>query len=40
MLAEHFLQRFRAKYGKPVERIDPRSHELLLAIPGPGTCAS
>jgi DNA-binding NtrC family response regulator len=35
-LAEHFLQRFRAKYGKPVERIDPRSHALLLGYPWPG----
>ena len=35
-LAEHFLQRFRAKYGKPVERIDPRAHDLLLAYPWPG----
>jgi DNA-binding NtrC family response regulator len=35
-LAEHFLQRFRVKYGKPVERIDPRSHDLLLAYPWPG----
>ena len=35
-LAEHFLQRFRVKYGKPVERIDPRSHGLLLGYPWPG----
>jgi two-component system response regulator AtoC len=35
-LAEHFLQRFRTKYGKPVERIDPRSQDLLLAYPWPG----
>jgi two-component system, NtrC family, response regulator AtoC len=35
-LAEHFLQRFRVKYGKPVERIDPRSHSLLLGYPWPG----
>jgi two-component system, NtrC family, response regulator AtoC len=35
-LAEHFLQRFKVKYGKPVERIDPRSHGLLLGYPWPG----
>jgi DNA-binding NtrC family response regulator len=35
-LAEHFLRRFRAKYGKPVERIDPRARDLLLAYPWPG----
>jgi DNA-binding NtrC family response regulator len=35
-LADHFLQQFRAKYGKPVERIDPRVHDLLLAYPWPG----
>jgi two-component system response regulator FlrC len=35
-LAEHFLQRFRVKYGKPVERIDPRSQDLLLGYPWPG----
>jgi transcriptional regulator with PAS, ATPase and Fis domain len=35
-LAEHFLHRFRVKYGKPVERIDPRSYDLLRAYPWPG----
>jgi DNA-binding NtrC family response regulator len=35
-LAEHFLQRFRIKYGKPVERLDPRARDLLLAYPWPG----
>jgi DNA-binding NtrC family response regulator len=35
-LAEHFLRRFKAKYGKPVERLDPRSYDLLLAYPWPG----
>jgi DNA-binding NtrC family response regulator len=35
-LAEHFLQRFSAKYGKPVERLDPRSRDPLLAYPWPG----
>jgi len=36
VLADHFLQQFRAKYGKSIERIDPRSHELLLGYPWPG----
>jgi DNA-binding NtrC family response regulator len=35
-LAGHFLHRFRAKYGKPVERIDPRARDRLLAYPWPG----
>lgn len=35
-LAEHFLQRFKAKYGKPVERIDPQARDLMLAYPWPG----
>jgi two-component system, NtrC family, response regulator AtoC len=35
-LAEHFVQRFSAKYGKPVERLDPRSRDPLLAYPWPG----
>ena len=35
-LADHFLQQFRIKYGKPVERIDPRATDLLLAYPWPG----
>jgi two-component system response regulator AtoC len=35
-LAEHFLRRFNAKYGKAVERIDPASYDLLLAYPWPG----
>jgi DNA-binding NtrC family response regulator len=35
-LAQHFLQRLGAKYGKPVERLDPRARSLLLAYPWPG----
>src|SRR3954454_12428271 len=33
LLAEHFLQRFSAKYGKDVRRIDDRAKEALLAYP-------
>src|SRR4051795_1213088 len=36
ILAEHFLQRFSAKYGKDVRRIDDRAKEALLAYPWPG----
>jgi two-component system response regulator AtoC len=36
LLAEHFLQRFSAKYGKDVRRIDTRARERLLAYPWPG----
>ena len=35
-LAQHFLRQFSAKYGKPVERLDPRARDLLLAYPWPG----
>jgi DNA-binding NtrC family response regulator len=35
-LAEYFLRRFSAKYGKPVERLDPRARDRLLAYPWPG----
>jgi Response regulator containing CheY-like receiver, AAA-type ATPase, and DNA-binding domains len=35
-LAQHFLRRFSAKYGRPVERLDPRARERLLAYPWPG----
>jgi two-component system, NtrC family, response regulator AtoC len=35
-LAQHFLRRFSAKYGKPVERLDPRARDLFLAYPWPG----
>jgi two-component system response regulator AtoC len=36
MLAGHFLQRFSAKYGKDVRRIDEAAREVLLAYPWPG----
>jgi two-component system, NtrC family, response regulator AtoC len=36
LLAEHFLQRFSAKYGKDVRRIDSRAREVLLSYPWPG----
>jgi two-component system, NtrC family, response regulator AtoC len=36
LLAEHFLQRFSAKYGKDVRRIDDRAKEALMAYPWPG----
>jgi DNA-binding NtrC family response regulator len=36
VLAEHYLERFNAKYGKEVRRIDPRARERLLAYPWPG----
>ena len=35
-LANHYLARFRAKYGKEVSRLDPRARELLLGYPWPG----
>jgi DNA-binding NtrC family response regulator len=35
-LAQHFLRRFSAKYGKPVERLDLHASDLLLAYPWPG----
>jgi two-component system, NtrC family, response regulator AtoC len=35
-LAEHFLQRFRAKYGKDVRRIDAGAREVILSYPWPG----
>jgi DNA-binding NtrC family response regulator len=35
-LAQHFLRRFSAKYGKQVERLDPRARDLLLSYPWPG----
>ena len=35
-LAEHYLKRFRSKYGKEVSRIEPRARELMLAYPWPG----
>jgi two-component system response regulator AtoC len=36
VLAEEFLGRFNAKYGKHVRRLDPRARELLLDYPWPG----
>ena len=36
ILAEEFLNRFNAKYGKRVRRLDPGAHELLLGYPWPG----
>src|SRR5919108_648840 len=36
LLAEHFLHRLSAKYGKDVRRIDARACELLLAYSWPG----
>jgi two-component system response regulator AtoC len=36
ILAEHFLQRFNAKYGKQVRTIDARARGLLLTYPWPG----
>ena len=35
-LAEHFLRRFNAKYGKAAHGFDARARELLLAYPWPG----
>jgi DNA-binding NtrC family response regulator len=36
LLAQHYLSRFNAKYGKQVRQFDPRARELLLAYPWPG----
>jgi two-component system, NtrC family, response regulator AtoC len=36
LLAEHFLRRFSAKYGKGARRIDPPARDVLLAYPWPG----
>ncbi|MGH7510636.1 MAG: sigma-54-dependent transcriptional regulator [Gemmatimonadales bacterium] len=36
VLADHFLRRFSAKYGKDVRRIDSRAREVLLSYPWPG----
>jgi len=35
-LAQHFLRRFSAKYGKQAERLDPRALDRLLSYPWPG----
>jgi len=36
LLAQHYLDRFNAKYGKQVRQIDPRARDLLLTYPWPG----
>jgi two-component system, NtrC family, response regulator AtoC len=36
ILAEHYLKRYNAKYGKHVRQVDPRARELLLSYPWPG----
>ena len=36
VLAEHFLRRFSAKYGKDVRRIDAAAREVLRSYPWPG----
>jgi two-component system, NtrC family, response regulator AtoC len=36
LLAQHYLARFNAKYGKQVRQFDPRARDLLLAYPWPG----
>lgn len=36
VLAEHFLRRFSAKYGKDVRRIDGPARDVLMAYPWPG----
>ncbi len=36
LLAEHFLQRFSAKYGKNVRRLDDTARDGLLLYPWPG----
>ncbi|HEX3275326.1 MAG TPA: sigma-54 dependent transcriptional regulator, partial [Gemmatimonadales bacterium] len=36
ILAQHYLDRFNAKYGKGVRRIDQRAQEQLLSYPWPG----
>ena len=36
LLADRFLARFTAKYGKDVRRIDPDAREEMLAYPWPG----
>ncbi|HUR93099.1 MAG TPA: sigma-54 dependent transcriptional regulator [Gemmatimonadales bacterium] len=35
-LAQHYLTRFNAKYGKQVRQIEPGARDLLLAYPWPG----
>ena len=36
LLAEHYLKRFSAKYGRDARRLDPAARQLLLAYPWPG----
>lgn len=36
LLAEHYLQRFNAKYGRRVRTIGPQARQLMLAYPWPG----
>jgi two-component system, NtrC family, response regulator AtoC len=36
LLAQYYLARFNAKYGKQVRQLDPRARDLLLAYPWPG----
>jgi DNA-binding NtrC family response regulator len=36
LLAQHYLARFNAKYGKQVRQLDSRARDLLLAYPWPG----
>ncbi|PYR31576.1 MAG: hypothetical protein DMF90_25350 [Acidobacteria bacterium] len=36
LLAEYYLQRFNAKYGREVRTIGPRARQLMLAYPWPG----
>ena len=41
LLAQHFLERFSAKYGKDVRQIDAaRPRRCCPRIPGPATCGS
>jgi DNA-binding NtrC family response regulator len=36
LLADHYLRRFSAKYGKDVRRLSPEARQLMLAYPWPG----
>jgi DNA-binding NtrC family response regulator len=36
LLAEHYLQRFNARYGRQVRTISPQAQQLLLSYPWPG----
>ena len=36
LLADHYLKRFSAKYGRNVRRLDAASRQLLLSYPWPG----